>query len=75
MKKMLFEVNGLTGDESAQDVTRALNDLSGVELADVFLRAQKAYAFAGDKLSQEMVVDAVQKCGYGATLIREVYVN
>ena len=75
MKKMLFEVNGLTGDESAQVLTQALNDLSGVELADVFLRAQKAYAFAGDKLSQESVVEAAQKCGYGASLIREVYVS
>lgn len=75
MKKVTLAINGYTDKEAVNNISGALNDLSGVVAADVAPAQNKAYAYSGDRLNKEILEGAVRKAGYEAKVIDEQYLN
>ncbi len=75
MKKVTINVNGVLDKDAARQVSKSLNDLSGVVAADVSLPENRAFAYAGDKLSDQAIINAVQKAGFSGAIINEQYIT
>lgn len=73
MKKVTLQINGLTNEETADEISGSLNDLSGVVAADVSVANRQAYAYSGDRLPKEVVAAAARKVGVDAAVINEEY--
>lgn len=75
MKKVTISLDGVYMDERVKKVSRALNDLSGVVAADVSAAENTAFAYAGDKLSKNAIISAVNREGVNCTVTREDYLS
>ena len=75
MKKITMNINGKIDDKKAMAIKTSLNDLSGVVAADVAALEARAYAYAGDKLNAETVLQKVQEAGAAASVAKEEYIG
>lgn len=75
MKKVSLQVNGIKNENNAAQVQNALNDLSGVVAAHISTTDNVAYAYAGDRLSKDVMINAVRNIGYESGVINEEYLN
>lgn len=73
MKKITLQINSLLNEETADEISGSINDLSGVVAADVSMADRKAYAYSGDRLPKEVVAAAARKVGADAAIINEEY--
>ncbi len=67
MKVVELRVEGMKCQGCADSVTGALEGVSGVESADVSLDEGHATVRAGDEVTSEALVRAVDAAGYGAS--------
>ena len=64
VKKLLVNVEGMSCNNCAKHVKKALEDLEGVEVADVNLEEKNAeVSYIGD-IDQEKIKEAIEEAGY-----------
>ena len=68
MLSTTLSVSGMTCGHCREKVERALRGVNGVYGADVDLTAGTAQVEAGDGVTNEMLIAAVQRAGYRAAV-------
>lgn len=69
MKRIIFDVSGMTCSSCSAHVERAVSGLSGVKSVSVnLLQNSMLVEFSESELSEEIIIDAVVAAGYGASV-------
>ncbi len=68
MKKNKFNITGMSCAACSSRVEKTVNKISGVEKATVSLMTNSMSVVYNDDITEEQIIDAVTKAGYGATL-------
>jgi len=74
MKKVTIKVDGMTGESDRRAANEALNGLSGVVAAGDGADFDEIDAYAGERLANKVMTDAVKSAGFPAYVIGEDYV-
>lgn len=69
MKKIRFEISGMTCDHCARTVERAMQSVPGARSASASYPAGRGEAEVEDAVSARDVVGAVERAGYGARIL------
>jgi Cu+-exporting ATPase len=65
-----LKISGMTCNHCVEHVTKALQSVEGVDTAKVNLETDSAIVqFSGERPSNEALVEAVKKAGYGAEVV------
>ena len=71
MQKAKFDIQGMTCSSCSSHVDKAVNQLKGIQNVNVNLLSNSMTLEYDEKLlSIEDIIKAVDKAGYGATLLR-----
>ena len=66
-----LKIRGMTCDHCVEHVARALRSVDGVESAEVDLVTDSAVVrFNGHRPSDKSLIDAVERAGYGAQVVK-----
>lgn len=67
-----FKIKGMTCNHCIENVTKALQTVEGVDTAVVYFETDSAVVHYKDtKPSEEALIKAVEKAGYGAEIVSE----
>ncbi|NIP42206.1 MAG: hypothetical protein GWO41_03390 [candidate division Zixibacteria bacterium] len=67
-----FKIKGMTCNHCVENVTKALQSVEGVDTAIVYFEEDSAVVrYKDQKPSEEALVKAVEKAGYGAEVMSE----
>ena len=69
MKKIRFEISGMTCDHCARTVERAMESVPGARSASASYPAGRGEAEVEDAVSARDLVGAVERAGYGARIL------
>ncbi|MBD3216849.1 MAG: hypothetical protein GF310_01140 [candidate division Zixibacteria bacterium] len=68
-----FKIEGMTCNHCVENVTKALQTVEGVDTAVVYFETDSAVVHYKDKKpSEEALIKAVEKAGYGAEIVSEL---
>ncbi len=70
-KEILLNIKGMNCAACSASVEGALSKVDGVVYAGVNLAANSAVVVAEDKVSEQTLVEAVEKIGFGATIAKD----
>ncbi|HER00095.1 MAG TPA: hypothetical protein ENO22_12215 [candidate division Zixibacteria bacterium] len=67
-----FKIEGMTCNHCVENVTKAMQSVEGVDTAVVYFEEDSAVVhYSGQRPSDEALLKAVEKAGYGAELVSE----